>query len=107
MPAGNVPMQVDGQQQPCTTDSDREQEDHSTHACDLTQKEGVGRCYYTQLPRLVKVSKAYSRMVAFLFQCLGVPCDVVYTDFTGLSCVLQINQVSHGVSLSRHVGCVV
>lgn len=70
-------MQVDEQQQPYTTVSDREQEDHNKQASDLTPKEGVGRCYYTQLPRLVKVSKAYNSMVPFLFQCLGVP---VYID---------------------------
>ena len=63
-------MQVDGQQQPCTTDSDREQDMHSMQAPDLTPKEGVGRCYYTQLPRLVKASKAHICIV--VSHCIGI-----------------------------------
>lgn len=63
-------MQVDGEQQPHTTASDRQQHMHGMRASDLTHKEGVGRCYYTQLPRLVKVSKAYCCMVPFLFMSL-------------------------------------
>lgn len=49
-------MQVDGQQQPQTAASDRAQDMHSMQTPDLTPREGVGRCYYTQLPRLVKVT---------------------------------------------------
>lgn len=59
-------MQVDSQQEPHTTAPNREQDVHSMQASDLTRKEGVGRCYYTQLPRLVKVSKAYSCMAPLL-----------------------------------------
>ncbi|KAL3161609.1 hypothetical protein ABBQ32_010467 [Trebouxia sp. C0010 RCD-2024] len=54
--SGSAPMQVDGQQQPQTAASDRAQDMHSMQTPDLTPREGVGRCYYTQLPRLVKVA---------------------------------------------------
>ena len=71
-------MQGDCQQQPHTTASDREQHMQSVQASDLTHKEGVGRCYYTLLPRLVKVSKAYSYMVPILFVSLILECNMVY-----------------------------
>ena len=48
-------MQVDGAQQSQSTASDRQQDGHSMPGPDLKPQEGVGRCYYTQLPRLVKV----------------------------------------------------
>lgn len=54
---GNCSMGEDGQQQAsgqpntATATSDVRQSD-------LQAQEGVGRCYYTQLPRLVKVSSA-------------------------------------------------
>ena len=56
-------MHVDGQQQPRTAASDREQDMQSMQTPDLTPREGVGRCYYTQMPRLVKVNTAYMYMV--------------------------------------------
>ena len=51
-------MHVDSQQQPRTDASEREQDMQSMQTPDLTPREGVGRCYYTQLPRLVKVNTA-------------------------------------------------
>lgn len=63
-------MQVDSQQQPRSTASDSEQDVHSMQASDLTRKEGVGRCYYTHLPRLVKVSEAHTCMHPSLCMCL-------------------------------------
>lgn len=62
-------MQMDSQQQPHDTASDRGQDMHSMQTPDLTPREGVGRCYYTQMPRLVKVSKA-CMVATILWQCI-------------------------------------
>ncbi len=48
-------MRVDGEQQSEATPSDRQQDTSDMQTSDLRPQEGVGRCYYTQLPRLVKV----------------------------------------------------
>ena len=95
--AGMAHMQVDGQQQPRTTASDREQHTHSMQASDLTPKEGVGRCYYTQLPRLIKVSKAYRCMVPFLSLSLVLLCDMVFFYlFMKVQCLFQVKAVRPG-----------
>lgn len=53
--AGSTAMQVDGEQQSEATPSDRQQDTSDMQTSDLRPQECVGRCYYTQLPRLVKV----------------------------------------------------
>ncbi len=53
--AGNTAMRVDGEQQSEATPSDRQQDTSDMQTSDLRPQEGVGRCYYTRLPRLVKV----------------------------------------------------
>lgn len=53
--AGSTAVRVDGEQQSEAAPSDRQQDMSDMQASDLKPQEGVGRCYYTQLPRLVKV----------------------------------------------------
>lgn len=48
-------MQVDGEQQSEASPTDRQPDVSNMQTSDLKTQEGVGRCYYTQLPRLVKV----------------------------------------------------
>ena len=48
-------MQADSEQQSEATPSDRQQNISDMQTSDLRPQEGVGRCYYTRLPRLVKV----------------------------------------------------
>lgn len=53
--AGSTAMRLDGEQQSEANPSDRQQDTSDMQASDLRPQEGVGRCYYTRLPRLVKV----------------------------------------------------
>ncbi len=53
--AGSPAMRVDGEQQFEATPSDRQHDTSDMQTSDLTPQEGVGRCCYTPLPRLVKV----------------------------------------------------
>ena len=53
--AGSTAMRVDGEQQSEATPSDEQQDTSDLQTSDLRPQEGVGRCYYTRLPRLVKV----------------------------------------------------
>ena len=53
---GATPMQADDSQQPQTTATVRQQGAQSMQEPDLNPREGVGRCYYTQMPKLVKVT---------------------------------------------------
>ncbi|DBA72231.1 TPA: hypothetical protein ACH3X2_010623 [Trebouxia sp. C0005] len=52
---GSTALRVDGEQQSEATPSDRQQDTSDLQTSDLRPQEGVGRCYYTRLPRLVKV----------------------------------------------------
>lgn len=56
--AGSTALRVDGEQQSEATPSDRQQDTSDLQTSDLRPQEGVGRCYYTRLPRLVKVPPA-------------------------------------------------
>lgn len=49
-------MEIDEQQQPPPGQADAGNVASGMRESDLKAQEGVGRCYYTQLPRLVKVS---------------------------------------------------
>lgn len=56
--AGNPSMEVDEQAAPPSDQPDAHHATNGVQGSDLKAQEGVGRCYYTQLPRLVKVRPA-------------------------------------------------
>lgn len=63
-------MHVDGEQRAEAGPSDRQQDMSAMQASDLKVQQGVGRCYYTHLPRLVKVT-----LGARIIPCSSPCCD--------------------------------
>lgn len=57
-------MEVDGQQQEPSGAAGPGTAGTAMRESDLQAQEGVGRCYYTQLPRLVKVRCAVVSVLA-------------------------------------------
>ena len=80
--AGNPSMEVGEQPAPPSVQPEAKHATNGAQESDLKAQEGVGRCYYTQLPRLVKVRPA-------LHSLPGSDCKACQQDHMYEHCVNQ------------------
>ena len=93
-------MHVDGEQRSEAGPSDRQQDISDMQASDLHVQQGVGRCYYTHLPRLVKVILGARNVYHALHRILTVPAcnqfpvSSILTAYSMLSYTLHCKDAS-------------
>lgn len=90
-------MEVEGQQQEPSGAAELGTGGNALRTSDLKAQEGVGRCYYTQLPRLVKVPNAVVSVMA----CVAVVARVAKESCDCLACSEPQYRVMHWC-ISQH-----